>query len=57
MKSKYVIFYTLFSTKYDHGFKSQYRFFETKEDLERFIKIKNIKDNCMIFENIEMNNN
>lgn len=55
MKPKYVIFYTLFSTKYYHGFKSYHRFFETKEELEKFIKIKNLKENCIVFENVENN--
>lgn len=53
MRPKYVVHYTLFGLKYN-GFKSYYRFFETEEQMKMFIEIKNIKDSCIIFKNINI---
>lgn len=54
MKPLYVAHYTLFGFKYRSGFKSYYKFFETKEQLDRWLEFKPwIKENCIIFKNIK----
>lgn len=51
MEGKYVVHYSLFGFNYN-GFKSYFKFFDDKEELEQFIKLHpNIhKGNYLIFE-------
>ena len=52
MKPLYVIHYTVFPK--GNSFKSLYKFFETKEQLDKWLKSKPwIKENCIIFKNID----
>lgn len=49
----YVVHYTIFYNN-SLGFKSFYRFFETKEELDKWLSFRSwIKDNCIIFKNID----
>ena len=51
MKPLYVIHFTLFK---GGSALSRYRFFETKKQLDNFLMFKPwIKDNCIIFKNID----
>ncbi len=51
MKPLYVIHFTLFKSG---SALSRYKFFETKEELDTFLMVTPwIKDNCIIFKNID----
>lgn len=51
MKPLYVIHYTLFK---GGSVLSRFKFFETKKQLDNFLKFKPcIKENCIIFKNID----
>ena len=51
MKPLYVIHYSLFK---GGSVLNKYEFFETKEELDTFLMFNPwIKDNCIIFENID----
>lgn len=53
MKPMYVVHYTIFS-KNSWNFKSLYKFFETKEQLDKWLSFHPwIKDNAIIFKNID----
>lgn len=53
MKPRYVVHYTVFP-RYSGTFKSMYRFFETKEQLDKWLGFNPwIRENAIIFENIE----
>ena len=52
MKPLYVIHYSLFK---GGSVLNRYKFFETKERLDSFLKFAPwIKDNCIIFKNVEL---
>jgi hypothetical protein len=54
MNANYVIFYTLFGLKYCRGFKSSCRHFETLEEINKFIKYKQIeKGSYIIYKRID----
>lgn len=53
MKPLYVVHYTIFP-KYSGTFKSLYKFFETEEELDAWLKFRPwIKENAIIFKNID----
>lgn len=53
MKPMYVVHYTIFP-KNSGTFKSLYKFFETKEQLDEWLSFNPwIKDNAIIFKNID----
>lgn len=53
MKPMYVVHYTIFP-KNSWNFKSLYKFFETKEQLDKWLSFHPwIKDNAIIFKNID----
>lgn len=53
MKPMYVVHYTIFPKNYG-TFKSRYKFFESKQQLDNWLNIKPwIKENCIIFKNID----
>lgn len=53
MSGNYLVCYTMFNPYFSHGFKSFYRHFEKIEDVEKFIKIKGIENNCIIYKKID----
>lgn len=56
MDVMYVVHYTLFSFKYNSGFRSYYRFFDNELSMKKFINSNpnlKINDNCIIFKRVE----
>ena len=50
----YIVAYTLFSNYFTRGFKTFYRHFNTKKGALFFANNSNIKDNCIVYESLEM---
>ena len=53
MEKDYIVAFTLFSPKYN-GFKTMYRHFNNLENAKLFANNVNIKNNCMIYESINL---
>lgn len=53
MEKDYIVGFTLFSPKYN-GFKTMYRHFGSLEQAKIFASNVNIKNNCIIYESLDM---
>lgn len=53
MEKDYIVGFTIFSAKYN-GFKTMYRHFGNLEHAKTFASNVNIKNNCIIYESLDM---
>lgn len=56
MNKDYIVGFTLFNPKYN-GFKTMYRHFGSLEHAKTFASNINIKNNCIIYESLDINEN